>query len=53
MPEINLLTSLHNQTKRDYLKRVNDKDYPKYVAVYNFQPNGIMKTLRRGGDRKI
>ena len=33
MPEINLLTSLHNQTKRDYLKRVNDKDYPKYVAA--------------------
>ena len=29
----NLITSLHKKTKRDYLKRVNDKKYPKFKAA--------------------
>ena len=33
MEIINLLDSLHNKTKRDYLKRVNDKKYPKFKAA--------------------
>jgi protein-L-isoaspartate(D-aspartate) O-methyltransferase len=33
MAYINLLTNLHNQTKRDYLKRVNDTKYPKHKAA--------------------
>ncbi len=28
-----LLDKLHNKTKRDYLKRVNDKKYPKFKAA--------------------
>ena len=33
MREIDLLSSLHNKTKRDYLARVNDKDFPKHKAA--------------------
>ena len=33
MRKIDLLSSLHNKTKRDYLARVNDKDFPKYKAA--------------------
>ena len=29
----NLITSLHKKTKRDYLKRVNDRKYPKFKAA--------------------
>ena len=30
---IDFLSSLHKQTKRDYLARINDKTYPKYKAA--------------------
>lgn len=30
---IDFISSLHKSTKRDYLKRVNDKQYPKYKAA--------------------
>ena len=31
--EIDFISKLHKATKRDYLARVNDKDYPKYKAA--------------------
>ena len=31
--EIDFISSLHSSTKRDYLARVNDKNYPKYKAA--------------------
>ena len=31
--EIDFISSLHKSTKRDYLARVNDKNYPKYKAA--------------------
>ena len=31
--EIDFISSLHKSTKRDYLSRVNDKEYPKYLAA--------------------
>lgn len=31
--EIDFISSLHKSTKRDYLSRVNDKEYPKYIAA--------------------
>ena len=33
MKKIDFLSSLHKKTSRDYLKRVNDKIYPKYKAA--------------------
>ena len=33
MPEIDFMGLLHKSTKRDYLARVNDKDYPKPKAA--------------------
>lgn len=30
---LDLMKSLHKSTKRDYLKRVNDKKYPKHIAA--------------------
>ena len=33
MTEIDFMSSLHNSTKRDYLKRVNDPDFPKHRAA--------------------
>ena len=30
---IDFMSSLHKSTKRDYLARVNNKDYPKYIAA--------------------
>ena len=33
MKEINFMTDLHKSTKRDYLARVNDIDYPKAKAA--------------------
>ena len=33
MQEIDFMSSLHKGTKRDYLSRVNDKEYPKYLAA--------------------
>jgi len=32
MKEIDFMSSLHKSTKRDYLARVNDKEYPKHKA---------------------
>ena len=31
--EIDFINQLHSTTKRDYLSRVNDKEYPKHVAA--------------------
>ncbi len=31
--EIDFINQLHNSTKRDYLERVNDKEYPKHIAA--------------------
>ena len=31
--EIDFITTLHKSTKRDYLSRVNDKNFPKYKAA--------------------
>ena len=33
MAEIDLMSSLHRSTNRDYLARVNDPEYPKHVAA--------------------
>ena len=33
MKEIDFMSPLHKSTKRDYLKRVNDPDYPKHKAA--------------------
>ena len=33
MSEIDFMSAAHNNTKRDYLKRVNDLEYPKHVAA--------------------
>ena len=33
MPYIDFISELHKQTKRDYLSRVNNKQYPKYKAA--------------------
>ncbi len=33
MHEIDFMSSLHKRTKRDYLSRVNDKEYPKHIAA--------------------
>ena len=33
MSEIDFMSSLHKSTKRDYLARVNDKDFPKAKAA--------------------
>ena len=33
MQEIDFMSSLHKKTNRDYLARVNDKEYPKYKAA--------------------
>ena len=33
MHEIDFMSSLHKETKRDYLSRVNDKEYPKHIAA--------------------
>ena len=33
MPEIDFMSRLHNSTKRDYLARVNDDEYPKARAA--------------------
>ncbi len=33
MQEIDFMSNLHKKTKRDYLSRVNDKEYPKYKAA--------------------
>ena len=33
MQEIDFMSILHKKTKRDYLSRVNDKEYPKYKAA--------------------
>ena len=33
MTEIDFMSVLHKSTKRDYLKRVNDKEYPKAKAA--------------------
>ena len=33
MSEIDFMSVLHKATKRDYLARVNDKDFPKYKAA--------------------
>ena len=31
--EIDFINQLHSSTKRDYLARVNDKEYPKHIAA--------------------
>jgi len=31
---LDFLSKLHKSTKRDYLARVNDKQYPKYKAAF-------------------
>tara|TARA_B100000963_G_C22636729_1_gene678004 strand:+ start:5738 stop:6409 length:672 start_codon:yes stop_codon:yes gene_type:complete len=33
MQEVDFMSILHKKTKRDYLARVNDKEYPKYRAA--------------------
>ena len=33
MKEIDFMSTLHKSTKRDYLARVNDKDFPKPLAA--------------------
>ena len=33
MRELDLISSLHKKTKRDYLARVNDPDFPKHKAA--------------------
>ena len=33
MKEIDFMSTLHKSTKRDYLARVNDKDFPKAKAA--------------------
>ena len=33
MKEIDFMSSLHKSTKRDYLKRVNESEYPKAKAA--------------------
>ena len=33
MPEIDFMGLLHKSTKRDYLARVNDEEYPKAKAA--------------------
>ena len=33
MKEIDFMNTLHSSTKRNYLARVNDLDYPKYKAA--------------------
>ena len=33
MQEVDFMSILHKKTERDYLARVNDKDYPKYKAA--------------------
>ena len=33
MQEIDFMSNLHKKTKRDYLSRVNDKEYPKYKVA--------------------
>ena len=33
MKEIDFMGSLHKSTKRNYLERVNDKEYPKHKAA--------------------
>ena len=33
MQEVDFMSSLHKKTNRDYLARVNDKEYPKYKAA--------------------
>ena len=33
MKYLDFMSSLHKSTKRDYLKRVNDKEYPKARAA--------------------
>ena len=32
MKEVDFMSVLHKSTKRDYLSRVNDPDYPKHKA---------------------
>lgn len=34
MIEIDFMSSLHKSTKRDYLKRVNDSEFPKHKAAF-------------------
>ena len=33
MNELDFMSSLHKKTKRDYLSRVNDTEYPKHIAA--------------------
>jgi len=33
MQEIDFISKIHKNTKRDYLARVNDKDFPKHIAA--------------------
>ena len=46
----NLLATLHTKTKRDYLKRVNDKEFPKYKAALKAKKWGFDYW---DGDRRI
>ena len=34
MQEIDFMSSLHKSTKRNYLERVNDKEFPKSKAAF-------------------
>ncbi len=50
MKEIDFMSTLHKSTKRDYLARVNDKDFPKAKAAYLAKKWGYDYW---DGDRKI
>ena len=50
MSEIDFMSTLHKSTKRDYLSRVNDKDYPKAKAAKLAKEFGYDYW---DGDRKI
>lgn len=50
MPEIDFMSALHNQAKRDHLMRVNDPDFPKDKAAELYKQWGYEYW---DGDRRI
>ena len=58
MPEIDFMSVLHKSTKRDYLSRVNDKEYPKSKAAnlakkYDFEYWDGDRRINYGGYKYI
>ena len=53
MPEIDFMSGLHKSTSRDYLARVNDKDFPKAKAAELAKMGEVLTNSQIGGRRNI